>query len=399
MSPLRLGIVGTGSVVREIYRHLFFHSEYSRTLSVEAAADPNAAALTEFCDQYNIPADRRFADYQEMIGKVELDAVQVNTPDSLHEAPTLFALEAGLDVMLPKPLSDTIRSAHNMIHTARRTGRLLVVDFHTRDDPRLKEAAARFQSGQYGRFQAAVFYMLDKLMVADPNHSPRFFASSDFARRNSPISFLTVHMADALLGIIRKRPLSVRASAWSQKLPSLSPIAVSGYDMVDTEVRFAEGGLAHILTGWHLPNAAHATTVQSARIICTDGLLDLGLDTPGYHELTANGITECNPLFRNFEADGMVSGYGISHPGRLYQKLLGFRRGELSPRQRQQMLDPITLGFWTTAILQAAEHSLASGTKTPHGTTTGATVEIDELLTRELGPDQMSLYGFDAEGR
>jgi len=60
--------------------------------------------------------------------------------------------------------------------------------FHKRQDPRLKEAEARFRSGRYGVFQA-LFYMLDKLLVADPNHTPRFFASKDFAERNTPISF------------------------------------------------------------------------------------------------------------------------------------------------------------------------------------------------------------------
>lgn len=379
MNRLKLGVIGTGSVVREIYRHLYFHSEYTHLLSIEAAADPNAQALAEFCDQYRIPPDRRFTSYEQMIRTVPLDAVQVNTPDSLHEKPTVFAIEAGLDVMVPKPLADTVGAARRMVQAAQRAGRLLVVDFHKREDPRLKEAAARFGSGQYGRFQAAVFYMLDKLLVADPNHSPRFFASPDFAEKNSPISFLTVHMADALLGIIRQKPLTVRATAWSQKLPSLRPIAVNGYDMADVEVRFEDGGVAHILTGWHLPNTAHATTVQSARIIGTDGMLDLGLDTPGYHELTSEGILERNPLFRNFEADGTVSGYGISHPGRLYQKLLRFRRGEMTSAEREALLDPVATGFWTTAVLEAADQSLATGRRDATGVTFGGEVAMTTL--------------------
>ena len=77
--------------------------------------------------------------------------------------------------------------------------------------------------------------MIDKLLVADPNHSPRFFASPDFAEKNSPLSFLTVHMADAFLRIVDLKPVSVRASAWSQKLPGLKPISVKGYDLCDTE--------------------------------------------------------------------------------------------------------------------------------------------------------------------
>src|SRR5690606_6873884 len=120
-------------------------------------------------------------------------------------------------------------------------------------------------------------------------------ASPDFCEQNSPITFLTVHMADALLRIVNLRPVTVRATGWSQKLPTLTPRASAGYDLCDTEVVFETGAVAHIFTGWHLPNSAHALTVQSSRMICTDGLVDLSLDTPGCREIVADGIFERNP--------------------------------------------------------------------------------------------------------
>ncbi|NOY80839.1 MAG: Gfo/Idh/MocA family oxidoreductase [Kiritimatiellaeota bacterium] len=385
MEKLRLGVVGTGSVVREIYRHLYFHSEYSNALSVEAACDPNEAALADFCDQYGIPNDRRFAGYEEMIASVGLDAVQVNTPDSLHRAPTVAAVEAGLDVLVPKPTAATVQDAHAMIDAARRNGRLLVVDFHKRQDPRIREAAARFRSGRYGSFQAAVWYMIDKLMVADPNHEPRFFASADFAEKNSPVSFLTVHMADALLAVVRERPVRVRAIGYKQKLPSLSPIPVDGFDLVDTEIRFETGAVAHVITGWHLPNGAHATTVQEARIICSEGLIDLSLDRPGYYELSPEGIQEVNPLFRNFEEDGRVTGYGISSPGRLLWAIGRHCRGEMDQAEYKRLMSPGVLGFDTTLVLEGAERSLALGTQNDSGVISGPEVDLNEILDRQIG--------------
>src|SRR3972149_4566081 len=107
MDKIRLGVIGTGSVVREIYQYLYFSSEYRHLLSIEAAADPYEKGLHDSCDKHNIPRDRRFTNYEEMIAKVKLDAVQVNTPDSLHEKPTVFALGQGLEVMVPKPLAGT----------------------------------------------------------------------------------------------------------------------------------------------------------------------------------------------------------------------------------------------------------------------------------------------------
>ena len=385
MNKLRLGVIGTGSVVREIYQYLYFQSEYSSLLSIEGAADPDAQALHDFADKHQIPRDRVFGNYEEMIDRLDLDAVQVNTPDSLHCQPTVHALARGLDVMLPKPLAETISDAHVMLAAARDHHRLMAVDFHKRDDPRIREVAAQYQRGVYGRFQTAVWYMLDKLLVADPNHTPRFFASADFAEKNSPISFLTVHMVDAFLRIVSLRPTRVRTVAFAQKLPSLRPVAVNGYDLCDTEIVFSGGGVAHIITGWHLPNTAPAITVQSARIICTDGLVDLALDASGLRDITAEGIEERNSLFRNFETDGTVSGYGMDYPGRLYETLVRHRDGNLGADEYAEMMSPFQVGFWATVVCEAAQQSLARGTPCRDGVVHGAEIEAEALLRERLG--------------
>ncbi|MDD2709622.1 MAG: Gfo/Idh/MocA family oxidoreductase [Verrucomicrobiae bacterium] len=392
-NKLRVGVIGVGSVVREIYQHLYFHSDFTPMLDICAVADPNEQFRNWFCDLAKIPADRRFTNYKDMLAKVEMDAVQVNTPDTLHCAPAVEALKAGLDVVVPKPTAATIKDAHAMIETAKKTGRFMGIDFHKREDPRFKEAEARFQSGRYGSFQVAVLYMLDKLMVADPNHQPRFFASPDFATKNSPISFLTVHMADALMKVVNLIPIQVRAVGYSQKLPSLQPIAVKGYDMVDTEILFSNGATAHIITGWHLPNTAHSTTVQSNRLIFSDGMLDIGLDMPGYREIHKDGILEINPLFRNFEKNGLVTGYGISSPGRLYQQILARRNGQMKDDDYTAAMTPIALGFYTTLVLQGAEKSLEKGKPVAKGVTGGETIDLRNLLVTELGESAAKSYG------
>lgn len=60
METLRLGVIGTGSVVREIYEHLYFRSAYSRFISVEAICDTSDDALEAFgttCHSHNIMRD------------------------------------------------------------------------------------------------------------------------------------------------------------------------------------------------------------------------------------------------------------------------------------------------------------------------------------------------------
>jgi hypothetical protein len=227
--------------------------------------------------------------------------------------------------------------------------------------------------------------MMDKLMVADPNHKPRFFATDDFAVRNTPVSFLTVHMADSFMYITGLRPTEVRATGFKQKLIELAPVAVDGYDLVDTEVVFEGGALAHFLSGWALPNTAHSTSVQSARIIGRDGLLDLGFDTNGYHEILDDGIFERNPLFRNFESDGSVSGFGMTSPGRILKNIARFRQGGFTVEQLDDMLSPFSIGFYTTVVCEAAHVSLENGSDIGNGVIRGSRVSVNELLEARIG--------------
>jgi predicted dehydrogenase len=345
-----------------------------------------------FGDAHHIPRNRRFTDYRELISKVPLDAVAINTPDNFHKDPAIYAMEAGLDVLLPKPTADNVKDAHAIIEKARQTGRFVGVDFHKREDPRIKEAKTRFGKGDYGKFQSSVWYMLDKLMVADPNHVPRFFATPDFAAKNSPVSFLTVHMADAFMTITGLKPVRVKAIGYKQKLPSLQPISVDGYDLVDSEILFENGGVCHIITGWAIPDSAHAVTVQSARIIGSEGMLDLNLDLPGYHEVIPSGIFERNPLFRNFEPDGKVSGYGIRSAGKIIENIIRFRKGRLAKEETVTLMDPFSLGLYTSLVCEGAHRSLEAGDQSAEGVVTGMPVILRDLLEREIGKEAGDAY-------
>jgi len=392
MQRLRLGVIGTGSVVREIYEYLYFKSEYSSRISVEAICDHNPDNMKSIGDRYGIPDSRRFDNFRDLIGKVPLDAVAINTPDNFHKEPAIYALEAGLDILVPKPTADNVRDAHEIISKAKQLGRFVGVDFHKREDPRIKEAKARFLNGDYGKFQSSVWYMLDKLMVSDPNHVPRFFSTPDFASKNTPVSFLTVHMADAFITITELKPLFVKAIGYKQKLPALKPLPVDGYDLVDTEIIFENGGVCHIITGWAIPNSAHALTVQSARIIGSEGMIDLNLDMPGYHEVIPDGIFERNPMFRNFEPNGLVSGYGMRSPGQILENIIRFRISGIHDAELNKLMDPFSLGFFSSLVCEGAHRSLETGENSKAGVVTGKQVILKDLLIQEIGEEGRQYY-------
>ena len=385
METLRLGVIGTGSVVREIYQYLYFRSTYTPCIQVAAICDTSGETLRAFGDAWKIPTSARFMNFKAMIEGGGLDAVAVNTPDSMHREPTITALKAGLDVILPKPTADKVIDAHAIMETIGSTGRFLGVDFHKREDPITKEARARYVEGTYGTLQSSVWYMIDRLLVADPNHQPRFFSSADFAEKNSPVSFLTSHMADTFMYITRLKPLEVRSIGYRQKLPSLSPIAVNGYDLVDTTILFEHGVLTHIITGWALPNSANSLTVQSARLLFSDCMLELWQDRYGYHEVTDRGIDDRNILFRNFEETGLVTGFGMDCPGKIVKNILRFRNGEIERTELEALFSPFALGFYTTLVCECAHASLAGGRELKEGVVIGTAIDAKDYLRSCIG--------------
>jgi predicted dehydrogenase len=122
---------------------------------VVAACEPSpvswATASSDFADRGltpvpNEPDWRRFLERHAG----QLDAVLISTPHALHHAQTIGSLEAGLDVLLEKPMVMNAAEARSLIETRDRTGRLVVVAFPGSLSPNLREAARLIRSGEVG---------------------------------------------------------------------------------------------------------------------------------------------------------------------------------------------------------------------------------------------------------
>ena len=83
--------------------------------------------------------------------KGKLDAAFIITPHAYHHDQTQACLEAGLDVLLEKPMVMNAAEARSLIETRDHTGRLLVVAFPGSLSPNLRTAVAWLRAGQFGR--------------------------------------------------------------------------------------------------------------------------------------------------------------------------------------------------------------------------------------------------------
>jgi predicted dehydrogenase len=129
--PLRTAVVGVGHLGRQ---HARIHSDLA------------AAGLTQFafvCDldektAHDIASERKVewsTDWRKLIGSV--DAVSLAVPTESHCEIACGLLEAGIHVLVEKPIARTLAEADEMIAAAAKSGALLQVGHLERFNPAL----------------------------------------------------------------------------------------------------------------------------------------------------------------------------------------------------------------------------------------------------------------------
>ena len=121
-----VAIAGCGQITRT--RHA---PEYS--------ANPNAE-IVGFYDRDRARAEALAAQYggtvydsfEELLADKRVEAVSICTPNFLHSAHAVQALEAGKDVLCEKPMAATVEEAQHMIDVQRRTGHILMLGHNQR---------------------------------------------------------------------------------------------------------------------------------------------------------------------------------------------------------------------------------------------------------------------------
>jgi predicted dehydrogenase len=108
------------------------------------------------------------AEPRDLIGRV--DAVVVAAPTGLHAGVALPLLEAGIDMLVEKPLAATVEDARAIMIAARRFGRIVTVGHVERFNPAWRAAAARAGEVSYveaRRLTPFTFRSLDVGVVYD----------------------------------------------------------------------------------------------------------------------------------------------------------------------------------------------------------------------------------------
>ncbi len=182
-----------------------------------------------------------FQDYRDLFGRV--DAVSVAVPTVLHVPIARECLERDLDVLVEKPLAETLEEAEELTDLAKRRGRIL-------------------QVGHVERFNGAVRAL--HRMVKTPGFI-ECHRLSPFPQRGTDVDVildLMIHDIDIILSLVKSPVTQVRAVG--------VPVLTDRVDIANARIEFASGCVANVTA-----SRVSAERVRKIRVFQPDTYISL----------------------------------------------------------------------------------------------------------------------------
>lgn len=219
MSRLRTAVVGVGYLGR-------FHAQkYAAHPDCEliAVVDTNQTQAQQVAAELGCEA---LDQIEPLLGRV--DAVSVATPTRLHHSVALMLLQAGLHVLIEKPMTVTVDEAEALVAAAKAQQCVLQVGHLERFNPAVVAAAA----------------MIDKPLFIESHRI------APFNPRGADVSVvldLMIHDIDLILELVNSDVVALDASG--------APVISEDIDIANARLRFANGCVANVTASRVSPRA------------------------------------------------------------------------------------------------------------------------------------------------
>lgn len=145
---IRAAIVGAGYIAT-------WHADALRAtagVTLTAVCDTSAIAANDFAEGYGI---KSFTSVEELIAANVCDAVHILTPPQLHADLAVQCLNAGLHVLVEKPVALSTAEMDRMNQAAKDSGKILAAGHNFLGIPAYERLKSAVQSGRLGRISGA----------------------------------------------------------------------------------------------------------------------------------------------------------------------------------------------------------------------------------------------------
>jgi predicted dehydrogenase len=121
MGKIRVGFIGCGRISD---LHALGYKDHPDS-EITAVNDLDTISAAARAKEWG--ANKVYDDYRKMLDDPDIDAVEILTPQKLHEKMVIDAASAGKHILIQKPMTTDLASADRMIHAAKAGGKIYKV--------------------------------------------------------------------------------------------------------------------------------------------------------------------------------------------------------------------------------------------------------------------------------
>lgn len=240
--PVRLGVVGVGYLGR-------FHALiYSRLAGVDlvAVVDKDRGRAQAVAEEVGCLA---LTEQNELLGRV--DAVSVVVPTTLHLAVAQPFLEAGVHVLLEKPVAASLAEGSEIVALAERHGAVL-------------------QIGHLERFNAGVMALAERTTAPRYIEAQRMGGFVERATDVDVVSDLMIHDIDIVLSLVGAEIREIAAVG--------TPVLTDQVDIASARLEFTDGAVANVVASRVSERKMRRIRVFQPRMYLSLDFIDQTLD-------------------------------------------------------------------------------------------------------------------------
>jgi len=144
----RIAVLGAGWWGAEVYIPAL---QANPDAALAAVNRRNAEALRQITEKFGIPSG--YTDYRALLAKEPLDGAIIVSPHTVHFEQAMACLEAGLHVLVDKPMTTSAADARAMVAKAAAVGRQIVVPYGWNFKDFTRKAVDLVQAGRLGEIR------------------------------------------------------------------------------------------------------------------------------------------------------------------------------------------------------------------------------------------------------
>lgn len=139
---------------------------------VAAICDLNEKTLRAAGEKYNIPVEKQFTDYHDLLNNERINVISVAIPDQQHKQVAIECLQAGKHVLCEKPLALTREDIEDIVKAAEASDRKFMVGQICRFTPAFVKTKEIIESGTIGEiYFVESEYAHDYMNIVKPDEN------------------------------------------------------------------------------------------------------------------------------------------------------------------------------------------------------------------------------------